>query len=132
MMSPTLPQPPSPLEKVGPLGPEKTFNDQTFFHWIHLPQRTPFGLFCAVSANEALMRWQAVGAEASIHSAGMKTPPLPTRTPGCEKGRANSLRSLGFQTTQQITTLISKAPSACPVSHFNGCEALHSSHLNTL
>jgi hypothetical protein len=32
------------------------------------------------------MKWQAGGAEASIHSARMKTPPLPARTPGCEEG----------------------------------------------
>lgn len=58
------------------------------------------------------MKWQAGGAEASIHSARMKTPPLPARTPGCEEGggESNSFRSQGFQMTQQITTLLSKAP----------------------
>lgn len=95
------------LWKIGTSGPEKLLMTKlpirSCNHWIRFALRTASGLFCVVSANEALMRWQAGGAGASIHSASMRTPPLPAGTQGCkEEGSPES-----------PTPRISGAPADC-------------------
>lgn len=80
------------------------------------------------------MKWQAGGAEASIHSARMKTPPLPARTPGCEEGGGGIQQ---FQIPRVSDDSADyhpafKGPKVLVFSHFNGCDALNTSHLNTL